>query len=58
MQEVVANVDDYYFDIELALEHQLGAQPLPFPGMDSKHFAIFQFAHSEECDVFAVFVSD
>ena len=36
MEFVVANVDNVKFDIEVALEQQLGAQPLPFPGMDSK----------------------
>ena len=35
MQEIVANVEDITFDIEIALEQQLGAHPLPFPGMDS-----------------------
>ena len=38
MQEVVANVDNICFNIERALELQLGAQPLPFPGMDSKFY--------------------
>ena len=37
MQEIVCNVDDVVFDIEVALERQLGAQPLPFEGMDSKY---------------------
>lgn len=37
MQEVVANVADIKFDVEIALERQLGALPLPFPGMDSKY---------------------
>lgn len=36
MEAVVANVDNVKFDIEVALEQQLGAQPLPFVGMDSK----------------------
>ena len=36
MQERVAPVDDYQFDIEVALSKQLGAKPLPFVGMDSK----------------------
>lgn len=35
MQERVAPVDDYQFDIEIALAKQLGAKPLPFVGMDS-----------------------
>lgn len=36
MQELIANVDHLKFDLEIAVEQQLGAQPLPFPGMDSK----------------------
>ena len=36
MLSVVANVDDIVFDVEAALSQQLGTQPLPFPGMDSK----------------------
>lgn len=36
MQDVVAPVDNIVFDIEIALNNQLGAQPLPFPGMDSE----------------------
>jgi hypothetical protein len=29
-------VDHIKFDLEIAVEQQLGAQPLPFPGMDSE----------------------
>lgn len=36
MQELIACVDHIKFDLEIAVEQQLGAQPLPFPGMDSK----------------------
>jgi len=36
MQDVVAPVANITFDIEIALSNQLGSQPLPFPGMDSK----------------------
>lgn len=36
MQEILANVDHIKFDLEIAVEQQLGAQPLPFPGMDSE----------------------
>lgn len=36
MQDLLANVDHIKFDLEIAVEQQLGAQPLPFPGMDSK----------------------
>ena len=31
----MANVDQMRFDIEIALEEQYGALPLPFAGMDS-----------------------
>ena len=37
MQDVVSNVNNVKFDIEVALDQQLGAMPLPFPGMDSKY---------------------
>jgi len=37
MDDIIANVDNIRFDIEVALEEQVGIQPLPFPGMDSKH---------------------
>lgn len=36
MEVLVANVDHIKFDVEIALEEQYGALPLPFPGMDSK----------------------
>ena len=36
MEEVLCPVDHIKFDIEYALEHQIGAKPLPFPGMDSE----------------------
>ena len=36
MEVIVANVDKVTFDIEVQLEEQVGAQMLPFPGMDSK----------------------
>lgn len=36
LQDAIASVDDYEFDIETALARQLGAKPLPFPGMDSE----------------------
>ena len=36
MEYIVANVENIKFDIEIALEQQHGALPLPFPGMDSK----------------------
>ena len=36
MEAIVANVDDIVFDIEVTLREQLGAQSLPFSGMDSE----------------------
>jgi cleavage and polyadenylation specificity factor subunit 4 len=36
MEALVANVDSVKFDIEVALEQQLGAVSLPFQQMDSK----------------------
>ncbi len=36
LQELVSGVDGCRFEIEDALDKQLGARPLPFPGMDSK----------------------
>ncbi|XP_052791226.1 cleavage and polyadenylation specificity factor subunit 4-like isoform X2 [Mya arenaria] len=43
MQDVVAPVQNITFDIEIALNNQLGAQPLPFPGMDKSGAAICTF---------------
>ena len=36
LQEYISSVDDYEFEIEQLLAEQVGAIPLPFPGMDSK----------------------
>ncbi|NXY24624.1 CPSF4 factor, partial [Atrichornis clamosus] len=36
MQELVAGVEKLRFDLETDAEQQRGAQPLPFPGVDSK----------------------
>jgi hypothetical protein len=36
MDLIVANVSGMKFDIEVALEQQFGALPLPFTGMDSE----------------------
>ena len=36
LQDAISSVDDYEFEIEQYLSKQLGAIPLPFPGMDSK----------------------
>uniref|UniRef100_A0A663M7N5 Cleavage and polyadenylation specificity factor subunit 4 n=1 Tax=Athene cunicularia TaxID=194338 RepID=A0A663M7N5_ATHCN len=35
MQELVAGVEEMRFDLEADVEQQRGAQPLPFPGMDT-----------------------
>lgn len=40
MQDVVAPVSNITFDIEIALNNQLGSLPLPFPGMDKSGAAI------------------
>uniref|UniRef100_A0A3Q3W1M4 Cleavage and polyadenylation specificity factor subunit 4 n=1 Tax=Mola mola TaxID=94237 RepID=A0A3Q3W1M4_MOLML len=40
MQDMLANVDHIKFDLEIAVHQQLGAQPLPFPGMDSNSSCI------------------
>lgn len=37
MEFIVAGVENMKFNIEIALEEQHGALPLPFPGMDSKY---------------------
>jgi len=49
MQDVVANVEQIKFDIEIALQQQLGAQPLPFPGMDKSGSAICTFFLVNSC---------
>ena len=37
MQDIVADTTNLpLFDIEIAIDQQIGAQLLPFPGMDSK----------------------
>lgn len=40
MEYLIANVEHFKFDIEIALEEQYGALPLPFPGMDSTYSAV------------------
>lgn len=41
LQELVSSVEGSRFEIEDALDKQLGARPLPFPGMDSKPYSTF-----------------
>ncbi|KAL4240677.1 Cleavage and polyadenylation specificity factor subunit 4 [Mactra antiquata] len=43
MQDVVAPVSNITFDIEIALNNQIGSQMLPFPGMDKSGAAICTF---------------
>lgn len=43
MQDVIAPVSNITFDIEIALNNQIGSQPLPFPGMDKSGAAICTF---------------
>ena len=38
LQELASAVEGSRFEIEDALDKQLGARPLPFPGMDSNDF--------------------
>uniref|UniRef100_A0A3B1J1R8 Cleavage and polyadenylation specificity factor subunit 4 n=1 Tax=Astyanax mexicanus TaxID=7994 RepID=A0A3B1J1R8_ASTMX len=49
MQELIANVDHLKFDLEIAVEQQLGAQPLPFPGMDKSGAAVCEFFMKAAC---------
>ena len=37
LAELVGSVEEDHFEIEDALEKQLGARPMPFPGMDSTY---------------------
>ncbi|KAL5018718.1 hypothetical protein ScPMuIL_004440 [Solemya velum] len=50
MQEIIACVDNFKFDVELAIDQQLGTQPLPFPGMDKSGSAICTFFLSSVCN--------
>ena len=49
MEVIVASVDDIKFDIELQLEQQYGAAPLPFPGMDKSTAAVCEFYPRGNC---------
>uniref|UniRef100_A0A3B3D4Z6 Cleavage and polyadenylation specificity factor subunit 4 n=1 Tax=Oryzias melastigma TaxID=30732 RepID=A0A3B3D4Z6_ORYME len=49
MQDLLANVDHIKFDLEIAVEQQLGAQPLPFPGMDKSGSAVCEFFTRGAC---------
>lgn len=41
MELLVAGFDDIKFNVEIALDEQHGALPLPFNGMDSKSLLSF-----------------
>ncbi|KAK7939417.1 hypothetical protein WMY93_002743 [Mugilogobius chulae] len=49
MQDLLANVDHIKFDLEIAVRQQLGAQPLPFPGMDKSGSAVCEFFMRAAC---------
>ncbi|XP_047112714.1 cleavage and polyadenylation specificity factor subunit 4 [Schistocerca piceifrons] len=49
MEFIVASVDNVKFDIEIALEEQYGALPLPFAGMDKSIAAVCEFYPKGNC---------
>ncbi|KAJ8363994.1 hypothetical protein SKAU_G00128250 [Synaphobranchus kaupii] len=49
MQDLIATVDHIKFDLEIAVEQQLGAQPLPFPGMDKSGAAVCEYFLKAAC---------
>ncbi|KAH7961175.1 hypothetical protein HPB52_005180 [Rhipicephalus sanguineus] len=49
MEEVVARVGNVVFELEVALDRQLGALPLPFPGMDKSGAAVCCFYLKGSC---------
>lgn len=49
IQNTVANVEHFVFDLEEQLQMQIGAQPLPFPGMDKSCAAVCQFFKYTSC---------
>ncbi|KAL3245760.1 hypothetical protein MRX96_058286 [Rhipicephalus microplus] len=49
MEEIVAKVGNVVFELEVALEQQLGALPLPFPGMDKSGAAVCCFYVQGNC---------
>ena len=54
MECVVASVEHIQFDIEIELDQQYGALPLPFPGMDSKLIKNIVFKYSVSFEVLAM----
>ena len=49
MNELVAPVTSITFALEDALRNQLGALPLPFPGMDKSGAAVCDFYVKSSC---------
>ncbi|GAB6031118.1 Cleavage and polyadenylation specificity factor subunit 4 [Chamberlinius hualienensis] len=49
MQDLISSVDHIKFEIEVALEMQLGTLPLPFPGMDKSGAAVCGFYAKSSC---------
>lgn len=49
MEDLLSSVGNMKFDIEIALEQQLGALPLPFPGMDKSGAAVCGFFMKGAC---------
>lgn len=49
MEDILAPVDNMLFDVEIALENQIGALPLPFPGMDKSGAAVCVFHLKGTC---------
>jgi len=49
MQEVVANVDQIRFDLEVSIENQVGIQALPFTGMDKSGAPVCHFFKMNSC---------
>lgn len=49
MEFIVASVENIKFDIEVALEQQIGSLPLPFPRMDKSIAAVCEFFPSGSC---------
>jgi len=45
MELLVAGFDDIKFNVEIALDEQHGALPLPFNGMDSKSLLLFIYSN-------------
>ena len=50
MEDLLASVDTMIFDVEIALENQVGSLPLPFPGMDKSGAAVCVFHLKGRCD--------